>query len=65
MTYQQAAFVRNLVKERHPLSKVAEMFVNRFGSTDILPIKGKRYSFSNLEGEDLRSTAQSILNEKF
>lgn len=65
MTYQQAAFVKNLVKEKQPLNKVAEMFVGRFGSTDILPVKGKRYSFSNLEGEDLRTTAQSVLNEKF
>jgi hypothetical protein len=65
MTYQQAAFVKNLVKEKHPLNEVAQLFFNRFGSTDVLPVKNKKYSFSNLDGSDLKNVAQSTLNEKF
>lgn len=65
MTYQQATYVKQLVKDKNPLNKVAEMFVNRFGSTEALPAKNSRYNFSNLDGNDLKVSAESTLNERF
>lgn len=65
MTYQQATYVKQLVKDKNPLNKVAEMFVNRFGSTETLPVKNSRYNFSNLDGNDLKVSAESTLNERF
>jgi hypothetical protein len=64
MTYQQAMYVKQLIKDRNPLHKVAELFVNRFGTTDELPAKGTRHKFSNLDGNDLKMSAESTLKEK-
>jgi len=58
-------YVKQLVKEKNPLNKVAEMFVTRFGSTESLPTKSSRYQFSNLDGNDLKISAESTLNERF
>jgi len=44
---------------------VAELFVNRFGPTDELPAKGSRHKFSNLDGNDLKMSAESTLKERF
>ena len=64
MTYQQAMYVKQLIKERNPLHKVAELFVNRFGATDEISVKGSRHKFSNLDGNDLKMSAESTLKEK-
>lgn len=63
MTYQQAVFVKNQVLDKKPLDKVAEAFYKQYGKTDYC--KGPyNKSFSKLDGNDLKTTASSILNEK-
>jgi len=64
MTYQQAVYVKQLIKDRNPLHKVAELFVNRFGTTDEISVKGSRHKFSNLDGNDLKMSAESALKER-
>ena len=65
MNYQQAIFIKQLVKDKNPLHKVAELFVNRFGPTEEIPVKGSRHKFSNLDGNDLKTSAESVLKERF
>jgi hypothetical protein len=65
MNYQQATFIKQLVKDKNPLHKVAELFVNRFGPTEEIPAKGSRHKFSNLDGNDLKISAESVLKERF
>ena len=72
MTYQQALYVKKLLEEGLTLSQIAEKYYRKYGVTDICQgpdvytyEKGKKkYSFSNLQGNDIKSTASLILREK-
>ena len=43
---------------------VNKLFVNRFGTTDEISVKGSRHKFSNLDGNDLKMSAESALKER-
>jgi len=72
MTYQQALYVKKLLEENLPLSQIAEKYYRKYGSSDICQgpdvytyEKGKKkYTFSNLQGNDIKSIASLILREK-
>lgn len=63
MTYPQAIFVKKLVQQDKPLREVAELFYKQFGTVGIL--KDQPGHFSNLDGNDLKSSAKTVLREKF
>lgn len=63
MTYQQAVFVKNLIKENQTLDKVAEAFYKQYGKTEYC--KGPYNKlFSKLDGNDLKTTAALVLKER-
>jgi hypothetical protein len=72
MTYQQAIFVKNLIQEKTPLDKIAELFYVKFGKTVYCDgpetssfFKGRRTNvFTNLQGNDIKSAASLALREK-
>ena len=72
MTYQQALYVKKLLEEGLTLAQIAEKYFKKYGLTDICQgpdvytyEKGKKkYTFSNLQGNDIKSTASLILREK-
>ena len=72
MTYQQALYVKKLLEEGLSLARIAEKYYRKYGVTDICQgpdvytyEKGqKKYTFSNLQGNDIKSTASLILREK-
>jgi hypothetical protein len=72
MTYQQALYVKKLLEEGLALAQIAEKYYRKYGMTDICQgpdvytyEKGKKkYTFSNLQGNDIKSTASLILREK-
>ena len=72
MNFQMANFVKNLLKEGCSLSRLAEEFYNKFGSTEYCKgptghyyVRGKKLpQFSTFDGNDIKTTASSILNER-
>lgn len=72
MTYQQALYVKKLLEEGLTLAQIAEKYYRKYGVTDVCQgpdvytyEKGKKnYTFSNLQGNDIKSTASLILREK-
>tara|TARA_A100001515_G_scaffold69942_1_gene55593 strand:+ start:74 stop:295 length:222 start_codon:yes stop_codon:yes gene_type:complete len=72
MTYQQALYVKKLLQEGFSLGQIAERYYRKYGITDICQgpdvytyEKGKKkYSFSNLQGNDIKCSASLILREK-
>jgi hypothetical protein len=72
MTYQQALYVKKLLEEGLTLAQIAEKYFKKYGLTDVCQgpdvytyEKGKKkYTFSNLQGNDIKSTASLILREK-
>ena len=64
MTYQQALFVKGLIRENKPLNTIAQTFVKTFGDTQDLPSRDSDI-YSSIEGNDLKQFAQTILKERF
>ena len=72
MTYQQAIYVKKILEVDTSFNQLAEKFYKKYGVTDICQgpdvytyEKGKKkYSFSKLKGNDIKSTASLILREK-
>lgn len=72
MTYQQALFVKDLVLTKEPLNKIAEKFYAKFGKTEHCSgpesyemSRGRKiYSFSSLQGNDIKYAASILLRER-
>ena len=72
MNIQQANFVKNTLKERCSLNKLAEEFFDKFGATEyctgpasFYSVRGKKIpQFSSLDGNDIKTSAEIYLNEK-